>query len=188
MNLEKIYKENFGVDSNGWGSKESQQLRFEIIKNIGIQPIHEVLDVGCGTGDLASFLYPNQFYRYNYTGIDLRNDIVARAQEEHPKFRYMNVPINLIEGMFDYVVASGIFCFREPNWKKKTTIILHKMLSKARKGVAVNFLRKDDTIRKDKLMFFTTPDVIVDIAISLTSEFTLRCDYKDNDMTLYLYP
>jgi ubiquinone/menaquinone biosynthesis C-methylase UbiE len=71
MNLSKKYKEKFGhlegVKSLGWGSDYSQQKRFDILLDIGLDINDSVLDVGCGYGDFSkNFVdyllnYPDNF-------------------------------------------------------------------------------------------------------------------------------
>ena len=70
MNLSKKYKEKFGhlegVKSLGWGSEYSQQKRFDILLDIGLDINDSVLDVGGQVGrDLINqVLAENSFILY----------------------------------------------------------------------------------------------------------------------------
>lgn len=187
MNLEKKYKTMFGENSNGWGSEQSQRQRFEIIKDIGMKAFNTILDVGCGTGDFTKFFYESKFYKHNYVGIDLRSDIIERAKRSRPEFNFLNKSISGISGSFDYVIGSGIFCFQETRWKHKTYTVLNEMFQRANIAVVVNFLKVHAKLTPLKGIHYAIPEEIVRITEFITKRYIIRTDYRDNDMTVYLY-
>ena len=182
MNLSKKYKENFGhlegVKSLGWGSDYSQQKRFDILLDIGLDVDDSVLDVGCGHGDFSKNFV-------NYLGIDLRDDAIIMARDKYSDVRFELKSIYDIDDTYDWVFASGIFCFID-NWEE-TESIIKKMFDISKKGTAFNFL--SDLTTKDRLdgMKYTKIEEILPIICKLTNKFTIRHDYLINDFTVYLY-
>ena len=108
MNLSKKYKEKFGhlegVKSLGWGSDYSQKKRFDILLDIGVDINDSVLDVGCGYGDFSKNFV-------DYLGIDLREDAIKMARNKYSDAKFELKSIYDINDTYDWVFASGIFCF-----------------------------------------------------------------------------
>jgi len=200
VNLKKIkaiYKSKFGqysskdVQALGWGSKESQEIRFEKIKEIGIRENDHVLDVGCGIGDLNVYLG-----NVKYTGIDIRPAIIKAAKEKYPGIDFYKASLEelpLVEILthsilikYHWVVASGIFCFKVTS-NKDIEKTLSLMFQRCLKGVSVNFLSNVRGKNFLKDMKYMGPDKVIKMATKITKKFSLRHDYRENDMTLYLY-
>jgi len=184
-NLDKIYLEKFhqsdDVKSLGWGSKFSQEQRFNILLEInGYCKNDSVLDVGCGYGDLSSLVK-------NYTGIDLRTTAIKKAIEKYPSMNFISGDIfSLITNKYDWVFASGIFCFKY-KWREHAILNIEKMYSLSEKGCAFNFLSANTPGKKINGMKYARISDVVSIIESLTNKFTIRHDYLKNDFTVYLY-
>ena len=67
----------------GWGSKESQDLRFKILSDISSLDSSSILDVGCGLGDLVLFLNNNNHNVYRYHGIDISENLIDEAKNRY---------------------------------------------------------------------------------------------------------
>jgi ubiquinone/menaquinone biosynthesis C-methylase UbiE len=137
LNLDKIYRDKFQsnneVKSLGWGSKYSQEKRFEVLLEIpGFKKTDSVLDVGCGYGDLSKHIE-------NYTGIDLRKSAIDVACKKYGDSKFFHCDIFSIDSTYDWVFGSGIFCFTK-DWKKYTELHINRMYSISNKGTAFNFL------------------------------------------------
>ncbi len=183
-NIEVQYSKKFGdstgVRSLGWGSEESQKIRFEILKQIpNIQNNDSVLDVGCGHGDLSLFFN-------NYKGIDVRHSVIKIAREKYKNKLFETGSIFDESSKFDFVFASGIFAFYEINWKENVLSIVEEMIKKSNKGVGVNFLSSLSSSTKDNDMKYSSPSEISDIISKVSSKFIIRHDYRPNDMTVYI--
>src|SRR5262249_15240883 len=109
--------QRYGIDSRAidWGSAQSQQLRFEVLANVGGLRGTRILDVGCGLGDLLTWLGANQI-EVDYTGIDITPEMINIAQGRFPRGRFLKGGLDTLGeselGRFDYVFASGIFARR----------------------------------------------------------------------------
>ena len=186
MDLHQIYasildeKDPENVHSLGWSNYEAQQSRFRIIHEIGIVDGDSVLDVGCGYGDFS------QFVCGDYLGIDLRSQAINIAKKKYKLRNFETKDVFSVCENYDWIVASGIFCFELDNWEEDTLNTLRKMYSICNKGVAVNFLSHIATTKYEG-MKYVKPDTLVTLIADLASGFTLRHDYDQEDMTIYLF-
>ncbi len=68
------------VKTVGWGSKEDQFLRFDmLLRGININN-KSILDLGCGLGDIGDYLYSKNADNFYYTGVDLSEKLIERAR------------------------------------------------------------------------------------------------------------
>ena len=179
------YTKKFGKENNykslGWGSENSQIIRFEILKQInGFIENDSVLDVGCGHGDFCK-------YFKKYKGIDIRESVIEIAKIKYSNFLFESKTIFDEENNFDWIFGSGIFGFNRPDWNENVLENLNEMIKKANKGVGVNFLSSLTNGSKDLEMKYTNPSEIVELISKLNKKFLLRHDYRPNDMTIYIF-
>jgi SAM-dependent methyltransferase len=76
--------ETYGYDRRtlGW-EKDCQHVRFEAaLEGLRPEDYASVLDVGCGFGDLLTYLRKRR-WRGRYVGIDLVPELLAEARERH---------------------------------------------------------------------------------------------------------
>jgi len=171
-----------------WGSRESQQKRFEVLAGIGVTKGDRILDVGCGLADLNAWLIENRS-GVEYAGIDLTRGMVERAQARFPNAKIMNKTIfdeDLPMGPFDYLYASGIFVFRKDNPESYLFSTVQKMFELCKKGVAFNSLSSWAT-EPTSGEFYADPLKVIEFCKSLTSRVVFRHDYHPSDFTVYLY-
>lgn len=191
----KYYDEQYLNNSQGkelpvlWPSKTVQLLRFKIITEIDDLNGKTILDVGCGYGDLYYFLKKNGVKLKDYVGIDLHPEIIHRAKEAHPELKLFHVDIsenNYKSAEFDYVLASGVFYHELDNWAERVRLSFDEMYRISKIGVSANFLRYRKT-KRNPVSHYVKVGSIANLAEIYTKRYTIRCDYKDNDITLYLY-
>jgi SAM-dependent methyltransferase len=175
------------VRSLGWGSRDTQFRRFEILTEIGIKDGNDVIDMGCGFGDFKTFM-DNRGRRFEYHPVDINKTFLEIARLNHPKIYFQYGDINTLCYTHDWIIASGIFSLDYDNWEKDTFKILKVMIEKVKMGVAVNFLSSLTQRKGLKANRFVHPQwVINNLIIKLTRKFVLRHDYLDNDFTVYMY-
>jgi len=113
-----------------WGSRESQQKRFEVLAGIGVNKGDRILDVGCGLADFNAWLIENR-PGVEYAGIDLTPGMVERAQTRFPNSKILNKTI------FDKDLPVGplttclrvVFFFSERKIQKNTwNLLLYRCL------------------------------------------------------------
>lgn len=175
----------------GWGSKNSQYIRFETLSEIGDLNTKTILDVGCGFGDFYGFLLKNKKIKLKrYFGIDINPLMITIAKKKYPRTEFeVNDLLEVsLPKSFDYVVESGIFNLKVPNWEKLTTNLLTQMYKASKIGVGANFLNSFSAFKKDKNSYYVDSSKILKfINNNLTAKVILRQDYKSNDFTVFFY-
>lgn len=183
----------FGPDPRAldWGSRASQNARFEILAQVGDLSGSSILDVGCGTADLYHFL-ASRDVRVDYTGYDISPAMVATARQGLPDANLRIVDIladDLGQPQFDYVLASGLFSLRHVRPYDYVAAAAHRMYALCRRGVAMNSLSArsgaDTTIQDGR--FLADPERVLDICLDVAQNVILRHDYLPHDFTVYLY-
>ncbi len=113
---EKIIK-NYQNQFNKFGVNPSslfipgrkQNVRFNVIKEIGIKNNDSILDVGCGFGDLFAFLKETINYDGRYKGIDITPEFIEVCRSRYPNedFKVLDILHDEITDIWDYVVLTG---------------------------------------------------------------------------------
>lgn len=171
-----------------WGSRESQQKRFDVLAGVGITAGDHVLDVGCGLADFNAWLIEHR-PGVDYSGIDLTPGMVERARSRFPNVTILNKTIfdeDISIGPFDYLIASGIFFLRKKNPKKYMEDCVLKMFNSATKGIAFNSLSTWAKYKTDG-EFYAEPADVLDFCRKLSPYVVLRHDYHPADFTVYVY-
>jgi ubiquinone/menaquinone biosynthesis C-methylase UbiE len=189
---ETILKYKRGPKAVSWGSKNSQLIRFKILSKIGNLNGKTILDVGRGMGDFYGFLINNKKLRLKrYLGIDVNPQMISLAKRKYPKAKFEVRDLlknSLLKESFDYVLESGIFNLKIPNWEKFTHKVLTQMYKISKIAMGVNFLSALTSFKKNRNSYYADPFEILNfIYNNLSSKFILRHDYKPNDFTIYTY-
>ncbi|MCK5113472.1 MAG: class I SAM-dependent methyltransferase, partial [Phycisphaerae bacterium] len=183
----RVHPDRAHFDILDWAAPETQQLRFEILtKNVALRG-QSLLDVGCGLGDLVTYL-EKQNVSVDYTGVDVVEQMVERAEHLHPSRRFecadiFNNPAALDGEKFDVVFCSGAMNLDLGNNLEFAKVALPAMLSHTRGTLAVNMLHA--RIPAGEPQYFAyNPDYILSILKPLCSEVQLLDDYLVNDFTV----
>jgi len=174
----------------GWGSRESQKTRFRLLKEVGIQSTHTVLDVGSGLGDFFGYLKLEKFTGH-YVGIDAIDQMVEKASLRFPNANFLcHDAIDLSnlfeENAFDFVVASGIFAYCVDEQYEYLRSIAKSMLYVSKVAVALNCLSTFGSHPVPSESQFD-PAQTFNILHALTPWVNLRHEYLSHDFTVYLY-
>ena len=177
--------------SVGWGSKESQYLRFKILTEIDELSKNNVLDVGCGLGELFNFFTKNSIKINSYKGIDISKDLILEAQKRFDKekkatFEFTNIDKLQGHESYDYIFLSGALNLKVENNLLYAKRVIKKMFSQCKKGVACNFLSSysDFSLEKD---YHYSPEELFSYSKGLSTRVVLRHDYPLYEFTLYIY-
>ncbi len=170
-----------------WSSRDIQELRFQVLAEIGVKQGDSVLDVGCGFADLKSW-FAEQGKDVAYTGIDISPDLIAVAKAQHP-----NTPLFANElkksGFkmlsFDWVLLSGALNEPYADKGKYARQSIKEMYRLCRKGVAFNLLNAK-VVQAHDLQSFEPEDMLA-FCQGLSPKCRLRDDYLDNDFTIYMF-
>jgi SAM-dependent methyltransferase len=130
----------------------------------------DILDVGCGTGDLSAFLRKKKIN--TYVGIDIYKPFLREARRKYPHERFLEGDLlaGVITDSFDYAFCSGGFTVKLSidNYGFLSAMI-EKMWELTRVGIAFNVLTDDDR-DQDPDLFFYNPTRVLQICQDIAPE------------------
>lgn len=130
------------VKALGWRGEESQLKRFEVIAEAVDFTGRSVLDIGCGCGDLKTFL-DRRYEGVAYLGIDQMPEFIDLARTRHADTRDALFQLGDFATMAwpeaEVVVASGALGYRSAEAGFHLRMI-RKMFDAARQAVIFNVL------------------------------------------------
>jgi len=197
-NIAMMYKDYFdrsyakhgkSVAALGWHA-ESQRQRFKILAQIGDLMGKNILDVGCGFGDLYDFLCGQGIFMARYVGVDINAHFIEIAMKCHPhaSFFCTNILDFNPRMSIDYSLASGIFFLDDLRWEEYFLAVCKKLLNISNIGIGFNLLSTIETGRGNPSDRFSRPWKIIELVMAeLSPKVVLRHDYRDNDFTIFAY-
>lgn len=187
---QRFSKYGHSQEALGWGQKGRQTLRFEVLANYWSFEGKHVVDLGAGFGDLFPMLAPMGIS--SYIGIELTPVLVEHGNllySEDPRFELRHGDISTEQSIpdCDIVLISGLFNFKllESDNYEFIESVLSRSYSAATDGVAANFVT-DRVDYEEELMFYTSPERVLSIGLSLTKRLVLRSDYMPFEFSLFL--
>jgi ubiquinone/menaquinone biosynthesis C-methylase UbiE len=183
--------DKYGDDfrSLNWGSKQSQERRFDILCTIADLNQSTILDVGCGLSHFYEWLNSKNI-SVEYHGLDITEEMVNKSREKFPDSTFSVGTVldftNATMRQYDYVFASGIFYLRTNNPKDYMEKTISKLFSLATKGVAFNCL-SSWTEDIDKGEFYANPIDVILYCKTLTSKIVFQHHYHPGDFTIIIY-
>lgn len=182
----------YGYDSKslGWGGgRERQDLRYKVLKEIGVLSNESILDVGCGFGDLYDYCLMNN-WQGEYLGIDINQNLLNVAINQYPSIKTEKIDLleDKFEQKFDWVLSSGVFNAKleaEDNIGYITKM-LTKMFTTSNKGVACDFMTTYVDYQHP-IAYHLDPAEAIAIGKKLTDRLIIRMDYLKYEFCLYLY-
>ncbi|MCX6232340.1 MAG: methyltransferase domain-containing protein [Bacteroidetes bacterium] len=168
---------------------QKQNVRFNVIKEIGITNNDSILDVGCGFGDLYKYLKEAINFEGKYTGIDITPDFIEVCKSLYPTLDFRVLDIieeNTIE-QWDYVVLSGTLNINigEKHWEFVKSMI-NTMFKLSKKGVSVDFVSIYGDNRHENI-FRADPGEVFSFCKTLSKRVALRNDYLPWEFCVYLF-
>lgn len=188
---EKRYRE-YGYDPRtlDW-DKGKQIMRFSILTSQYDFRGKDVLDIGCGFGDLNRVLQAKTGGDYRYYGIDVSQALLSEAQS-----RYGNDRIRFVCGDFlamnvpeaDYAIASGIFYLKLQEGDNYVLMdqVMRKAFHLCRVGFAFDFLSDKVDFRKENT-FHSSPERILELAYGLSRNVILLNNYMPFEFSLFVF-
>jgi len=182
-----LLAEKSGSEILGFSSNASQHVRFSTLIGIGDLEGRSVLDVGCGAGDLFTYLR-EAVGEIDYRGVDIHAGLIDYASGRYPEGRFEVRDVLAYDATdeVDYVLSSGVFGLAPNGDPDFIRAMLTRQFALARIGVSVNFLSARTPNPMDERSHYADPTEILELAFTLTRNVVLRHDYKANDFTLYL--
>ncbi|MFD1875432.1 class I SAM-dependent methyltransferase [Hymenobacter bucti] len=170
----------------GW-QPDGQQVRFDVLTQIGDLAHCSVLDVGCGYADLYPFL-KQRFAGVQYTGIEQMSELLALAETRYGPA----ADLTLRSGDFlrmplphsDYVLASGSLNYRNraPRFIYQA---IETLFASCRLGLGFNLLSWEPPGGGPLAAY--DPAAIVAFCKTLAPEVKLLDKYREGDFTVFMY-
>ena len=144
----------------GWPNYRDTQLRhwlmLDMIPKFPTNPI-SLVDIGCGTGDLHTYIKNNELSNIKYTGIDISDTHIKIAKEKHPDGNYYCLDILEYDdwGRYDFAILNGLFTVKSDLTQVRMDIFLKAMISEIYSnielGCAFNVMSKNVEWERDDL-------------------------------------
>jgi SAM-dependent methyltransferase len=194
--LEQHGDNHLGVD---WPNKDDADKRYRIMLEVsrGRESADEkvsLLDFGCGTGHLLSFIQAAGLTNYTYSGLDISKKFTDIASAKFPEVKFycedILEPDNKIPA-HDYIVMNGVFTEKrelsfDEMWAYFTKMIT-EVFSKANKGIAFNVMSKNVDWERDDLFHVPHDLLTAFLCKNLSRNYVIRNDYGLYEYTVYLY-
>jgi SAM-dependent methyltransferase len=162
-----------------YSDRETQERRLAVLCEIGLAKDSKVLDFGCGTGQLLSFLQRSLGYEGEYVGYDISSEAIELARSAHPagRFEVRNVLEQPIEERFDYVLVSGVFNNLISDNRAFFEAISRRLMAQVDVGYAFNMLSRFVDYFDDGLYYEDPLHAFRFCKEQLSPLVTLRHDY-----------
>lgn len=171
-----LFNHGDSAESAQYSSRESQERRFEILAQIANLNGVKILDFGCGSGHLATYLNSKNV-KFSYTGVDVVEEFFDIARAKNPGSRF-GVLEDFEHEKFDYIFISGVFNNKRKDNRKFYQKSLRKLFGMCTKGIAFN-LMSTYVDYKDPDLFYESPEhAFRFVKQELTPFVCLRHDYE----------
>jgi SAM-dependent methyltransferase len=161
-----------------YADRETQERRMAVLCEIGVTKDSKVLDFGCGTGQLLSFLQRSD-YEGEYVGYDISPEAIELARSVRPagRFEVRNILEQPIEERFDYILVSGVFNNLISDNRAFFEAISRRLMAQADAGYAFNMLSRFVDYFDDGLYYEDPLHAFRFCKEQLSPLVTLRHDY-----------
>lgn len=181
---------NFSWQASGWESEEDQYGRFLLTSSV-IKKESSVLDVGCGQGDLYSFLkerMSNSNSSFNYHGIDVSPKMIEAARSKYSEANFScDDFLNLKEDQkYDHVFALGTFSLRAEDQDSYIKSCVSKCFRLTRHTCTITVTSETSDIKYDEIFYYKVAD-IARIASSLSKKIVINTASSPCEIILTLY-
>lgn len=182
----------YGQDerSLGW-TKNKQNIRFhELIKHILMKNRTaqvSLLDIGCGFGDLYTYIRANKL-PISYYGIDIMPDFIEIAQKNHEDIRDNFLLAEFLEWKenemtkrlpmkWDWIVESGFFGHKLFETEEEMYDYIYRVMKKGMElcevGICFDFLSDKVDYRTSQNDFHASPEKILEMAYGFSRNVVL---------------
>jgi SAM-dependent methyltransferase len=178
-----------------YADRESQERRMAVLSEIGVAKDSKVLDFGCGTGQLLSFLQRSLGFAGEYVGYDISPEAIALARSNHPsgRFEVRNILEQPSEERFDFVLVSGVFNNRISDNRAFFEAISRRLIQQADVGYAFNMLSRfvdyfdDGLYYEDPLHAFRFCKEELSPLVTLRHDYSVRAGSIPFEFTVYVH-
>lgn len=171
-----------------WKDQKVAEIRYwELIVDLDFEG-KSILDVGCGFGDIISFI-SQKTKTFDYTGIDLVPEFIEIAKERFPQRKFLLGDYFGYPGTedFDIVMTSGTLNSNIPNAFEYRMKAIRTMYEHARYACAFNMAGGHPKPVNGRRVAYMDSLEVVTQCFNLTSKIIFRNQYHKKDFTVTLY-
>lgn len=174
-----------------YSCSKSQNRRFELLAGIGDLQHQRILDFGCGTGHLGSYLL-SQGIEFEYHGTDIVGEFLTLCRRKFPQGVFDDFS-DMAHLKYDYIFVSGVFNNRMTDNVQFYQNTVRQLFSMCKKGLSFNMMSAYVDY-KDPELFYEYPEHVFGfIKREITPFVAIRNDYEVKpgvvpfDFTVYAY-
>lgn len=182
------------AEAVGWSEYLQQRLFDDMVRIIEDKNHASILDVGCGLGHFADYLSSHGYCTYDYTGIDIIDEMIRRAEVIYPDHLFLrgNFLTFPFFRSYDYVFCSGTLNIKthHPFLSQPEFIaaFISKLYRLADRGCAFNLLSREgrDYFPDSREFYYADTAFIEKICRRLSSNVALLYNEGDFAFTVYM--
>ena len=188
-----MYQEAFEAYGEGpkglhWGDYHSMAVRFRnLVEDLDIKG-RNILDAGCGMGDLLPYLHAKTD-DFSYLGMDTNPNFieVARKRYEGHKFEVGDAFSGKLNRRFDLVITSGVMNTNIKGWQKRRRNMIKNAFESANEALAFNMAGMwGKSVEIPKIAYANAAEVL-DFCAKLTPKIIFKNNYLPDDFTIVMY-
>ena len=182
-------------ESAQYADRETQERRMAVLCEIGVARDSKVLDFGCGTGQMLSFLQRSIGYEGEYVGYDISPEAIELARSAHPggRFEVRNILDRPAEEHFDYVLVSGVFNNLISDNRAFFEAISRRLMAQTKVGYAFNMLSRfvdyfdEGLYYEDPMQAFRVCKEQLSPLVTLRHDYAVRPGSVPFEFSLYVH-
>jgi SAM-dependent methyltransferase len=182
-----VAEHGYSVQARDVSSEQGLAVRYRALSEVGELAGKDVLEVGCGFGDLGAYLAA-RFPAVKYSGIDLSGAMVETGRRIHPSLELKQGDVAELpaSAKFDFVLAQGIFYLLGADAQRKMQTLIRCMFDHCNTGVGFCTISAWADPKQEGEFY---PDPLETLAYcrTVTPWVTLRHDYHPGDFAVYMY-
>lgn len=168
----------------GWDTADHQRQRFAAALRLTPCAGKELIDIGCGFGDLLTFLDGRRERPRTYTGLDINSELLGVAAQLHPSARFecRNILTDPLPSQSaDIVTVFGVLNWRLPvgDNLQHARAVIGGAWEAAREAVVVDMLSEEADVAypREDFVFYYRPVDMLAFALTLTPYVALLHEY-----------
>ncbi len=182
---ERLDRFGAGIRALDYGSRESQQARFDVLLSACDYRGKRVLDIGCGLGDFGMLLR-ERVPEAKYVGVDICERMVAEAQQRGLEAHHLDICSNAEPPSGDVVIANGVFYLLAGERERKMERLIARMFGLTGEVLIFTSLSNWQHVDDDDEEFRADPMRVLEFCRSLSPSVCLRHDYLPHDFCISL--
>lgn len=164
------------AESAQYSNRQTQEMRYEILTQIADLNNASVLDFGCGTGHLLTYL-TSRGINVHYSGVDVVSEFFEYVRAKAPGAR-AGFLSDFSNEKFDFVFVSGVFNNKRRDNRKFYQHTLRKLFDLCNKGLAFNMMSTYVDFQDNDLFYESPERAFRFVKQHLTPFVNLRHDYR----------